>query len=40
MIKAKFGQRLTVGESNQVGVGVPFVITYLEKRAQKTKKHT
>ena len=39
MIKAKFGQRLTAG-SNQAGVGVPFVIKYLEKRAQKMKKHT
>ena len=39
MIKAKFGQRLTVGGSNQAGVGVPFVIVYLEKRAQKMKKH-
>ena len=39
MIKAKFGQRLTAG-SNQAGVGVPFVIKYLEKRAQKMQKHT
>lgn len=39
MIKAKFGERLTAG-SNQAGVGVPFVVTYLEKRAQKMKKHT
>lgn len=39
MIKAKFGQRLTAG-SNQAGVGVPFVTTYLEKRAQKMKKRT
>ena len=38
MIKAKFGQRLTAG-SNQAGVGVPFVIKYIEKRAQKMKKH-
>ena len=39
MIKAKFGERLTAG-SNQAGVGVPFVVTYLEKRVQKMKKHT